>query len=332
MGTGRLGSLERPLEGELGGLLDAGSSDFDGVLHVRTGRLVRMLDPRTGGFGGRRHRLDGVLEGGARRPSGLDESAGGATEASGPGLGPALLRPTIEHETHEGPDGGRLPRPLQSFLGDDLCGLVLSEGLDRTGSRPGGTGDEGDFHELSHGREPTHAPFVTNRPSARKVRRVSDLQAFAPLVTGFFDDQSWPLADVEPDELWETAFEGEHGVWPCRVHCYAADRRLVFISAFAGLVPEDRLGAMGEFCNRANFGLAVGNFELDYDGGEVRFRTSLDAAESSADIELIRNVVVANVITFDQYLPGIEAVLEGTDPARAIALVENDVEAVVQPD
>jgi len=153
---------------------------------------------------------------------------------------------------------------------------------------------------------------------------VSALQAFVVLVTGFFEDQSWPLAEIEPDELWETAFEGEHGVWPCRVHCYAADRRLVFISAFADLVPEDRLEAMGEFCNRANFGLAVGNFELDHDGGEVRFRTSLDAAESTADIELIRNVVVANVITFDQYLPGIEAVLAGTEPVDAIEDVEDE--------
>ncbi len=147
---------------------------------------------------------------------------------------------------------------------------------------------------------------------------MSDPQAFTSLVTGFFDEQSWPLAEIEPGELWETAFEGEHGVWPCRVHCYAADRRLIFISAFAGVVGDDRVDALGEFCNRANFGLAVGNFELDYDGGEIRFRTSLDAAESTADAELIRNVVVANVITFDQYLPGIEAVLAGTNPADAI--------------
>jgi hypothetical protein len=157
---------------------------------------------------------------------------------------------------------------------------------------------------------------------------MAQMQSFAGLVLGFFEDQSWPVAEIDPEELYETAFEGEHGVWPCRVHCYDSDRRLVFISAFPGLVPEDRRGAIGEFCDRANFGLAVGNFELDHDGGEVRFRTSLDAAEVWPDVELVRNVVVANVITFDQYLPGIEAVLAGTDPADAI----EDVEEILDED
>ena len=153
---------------------------------------------------------------------------------------------------------------------------------------------------------------------------MSELQSFAGLVLGFFEGQSWPVAEIEPEELYETAFEGEHGVWPCRVHCYDTDRRLVFISAFPGIVPEDRRVAVGELCNRANFGLAVGNFELDHDGGEVRFRTSLDATEAWPDVELVRNVVVANVLTFDQYLPAIEAVLQGTDAADAVEDVEED--------
>ena len=155
---------------------------------------------------------------------------------------------------------------------------------------------------------------------------------FASLVTSFFGEQSWPIVEIEAGELFETAFEGERGVWPCRVHTYEDDRRLVFISAFAGLVPDELRAVMAEFCNRANFGLAIGNFEIDHDGGEVRFRTSLDAAESPADIELVRNVIVANVITFDQYLPGIEAVLAGTAPADAIEDVEDNVEADVTPD
>ena len=153
---------------------------------------------------------------------------------------------------------------------------------------------------------------------------MSERETFAGLVLRFFEDQSWPVAEIEPGELYETAFEGEHGVWPCRVHCYEAERRLVFISAFAGIVPDDQRTAIGELCNRANFGLAVGNFELDHDGGEVRFRTSLDATEAWPDVELVRNVVVANVLTFDQYLPAIEAVLQGIDPADAIEDVEED--------
>lgn len=144
------------------------------------------------------------------------------------------------------------------------------------------------------------------------------------VVLQFFDEHGWPVEEVEAGELFETSFDGEHGRWPCRLHCYDTDGRFVFVSALASLVPAERRAAIAELCNRANFGLAVGNFELDHDGGEARFRTSLDALDSFASVELVRNVVVANVITFDQYLPAIEAVLAGAEPAAAVAAIEGD--------
>jgi hypothetical protein len=146
----------------------------------------------------------------------------------------------------------------------------------------------------------------------------------ASAVLDFFAGHDWPLAEVEPDELYETSFEGEHGTWPCHVHVYPEDGRVVFVSTHTSLVEPEQRRAMGELCNRANFGLAVGNFELDHDGGEVRFRTSLDALDAGATRELIRNIVVANVVTFDQYLPAIDAVLAGEDPATATEDVEGD--------
>ena len=34
---------------------------------------------------------------------------------------------------------------------------------------------------------------------------------------------------------------------------------------------------MAEYLHRANYGLRVGNFELDYDDGEIRYKTYIDA-------------------------------------------------------
>lgn len=144
----------------------------------------------------------------------------------------------------------------------------------------------------------------------------------AGMVLEFFAAHDWPLTEIEPEELFETSFEGEHGAWPCHVHIHDTDQRVVFVSTHTDLVPPGRLAAAAEFCNRANFGLAVGNFELDHDTGEFRFRTSVDALETKPNATLVRNIVIANVVTFDQYLPALQAVLDGTEPADAIADVE----------
>jgi hypothetical protein len=144
----------------------------------------------------------------------------------------------------------------------------------------------------------------------------------ADAVTAYFESEDWPVAESDGGVL-ETAFEGTLTVWPVRIHVFEEDVRAVFVSAFPSVVPEEQRAAVAEFCNRANFGLAIGNFELDHDGGEVRFRTSIDAEGTAATPELVRNAVVANVLTMDRYVPGLLAVLDGTEPADAIADCED---------
>ena len=139
----------------------------------------------------------------------------------------------------------------------------------------------------------------------------------ADAVNAYFASEDWPVAETDAGVL-ETAFEGSATVWPVRIHVFEEDVRAVFVSAFPAVVPDEHRAAVGEFCNRANFGLAIGNFELDVDGGEVRFRTSVDAEGLEPTPELVCNAVVANVLTMDRYVTGLLAVLNGTDPADAI--------------
>lgn len=146
----------------------------------------------------------------------------------------------------------------------------------------------------------------------------------ADAVTAYFEAEDWPIMESDPGVL-ETAFEGTATVWPLRIHVFEEDVRAVFVSAFPSAIPDEQRAAVGEFCNRANFGLAVGNFEVDLDGGEVRFRTSVDVEGSTLDTAIVRNVVVANVMTMDRYASALIAVLEGADPAAAVEEAEEPV-------
>ncbi len=145
----------------------------------------------------------------------------------------------------------------------------------------------------------------------------------AEAVDAFFAEEDWPVATTDFGVL-ETAFEGTSSVWPVRIHVFDEDARAVFVGAFPAPIADEWRAAVGEFCNRANFGLAVGNFELDVDGGEVRFRTAVDADGAVPSAALVRNAVVANVLTMDRYLPGLVAVLAGVAPVDAIDDVEEN--------
>jgi hypothetical protein len=81
--------------------------------------------------------------------------------------------------------------------------------------------------------------------------------------------------------------------------------------------------AVAEFITRANYGLRIGNFELDFDDGEVRYKSSLDFEGLALTPELIRNTIYPAVQTIDRYLPGLMSVFYASkSPAEAIAEVE----------
>ncbi len=76
---------------------------------------------------------------------------------------------------------------------------------------------------------------------------------------------------------------------------------------------------MAQLLTRINYGLIIGNFEMDFSDGEVRYKTSADLR----DVELIDGVfgrlVFANVRSMDRYTPAIHAMAaEGSDPDEAL--------------
>jgi hypothetical protein len=87
--------------------------------------------------------------------------------------------------------------------------------------------------------------------------------------------------------------------------------------------PDDKMNEVAEFITRANYGMIIGNFELDYSDGEIRYKTSVDVEDIEIGEPLIRHLVYANVLTMDKYFPGLMRVLyAGIDPVNAIEEVE----------
>lgn len=82
--------------------------------------------------------------------------------------------------------------------------------------------------------------------------------------------------------------------------------------------------AIGKFINRANYSIIIGNFELNFADGEIRYKTSIDVEGDRLTSALIKRLVYANVTMMDEYLPGIKSVIEGdVSPVDAIAQIES---------
>jgi hypothetical protein len=139
----------------------------------------------------------------------------------------------------------------------------------------------------------------------------------------FFEDDAWPINRMEGKPAVQMMFRGEHGEWMCYAHAREKDRQFFFYSVSPIKVPDDKRLAMAEFITRANYGLLVGNFEMDFSDGEVRYKTGFDVEKTELTNDLIRPAVYANVASMDKYLPGlIRVIYAEATPTEAIDQIE----------
>ena len=140
----------------------------------------------------------------------------------------------------------------------------------------------------------------------------------------FFTGDEWGPEQLEDQAVLRMEFEGDNGKWTCLAFAHDDRERVVFTSLLPVTVSTDKLPAAAEFICRANFGMEIGNFELDYSTGAVQFRTSIDIEGGELSPKMIQNLAYVNVWVTDQYLPGLVMVLEGdASPSEAIETVEN---------
>ena len=143
------------------------------------------------------------------------------------------------------------------------------------------------------------------------------------VVERFLESDDWPVSRVEGRAVIKTGFEGKNGQFTCYAQERNEQEQFVFYSIFPIRTPENQTHEVAEFITRANYGMIIGNFELDYSDGEIRYKTSLDVEESEITEPLVRHMVYANVLTMDKYFPGLMRVLyAGIDPVSAIDEVE----------
>jgi hypothetical protein len=142
-------------------------------------------------------------------------------------------------------------------------------------------------------------------------------------VAGFLTQEGWPYERTGEQMLLRSRYRGDHGEWFCIAHCRPDYGQCVFYSVAPVRAPEVLRPAVAEFLTRANLGLIIGNFELDYDDGEVRFKTSIQVDDTLLTPSLLRPLLYGNVAAMDKYLPGLEAVLALMQtPSGAIKAIE----------
>src|SRR5262252_6039096 len=72
---------------------------------------------------------------------------------------------------------------------------------------------------------------------------------------------------------------------------------IVILAILSKVVEPPQRVAVAELITRINYRISIGNFEMDFEQGGVRFRTSADLEGSPAEPAILRQLLRANLAT-----------------------------------
>jgi len=139
----------------------------------------------------------------------------------------------------------------------------------------------------------------------------------------FMEEEDWKYEILEGETVLRFNFKGRAG----RLLCYADVEEdkdwLIFYSYLPVNAPADKMQTVAEFIARANRGMRIGNFELDFEDGEIRYKTSIDIEGGELTNKMIHNLLQANLSTMDRYFPGVmELIYSEKSPRDLIQKIE----------
>lgn len=105
------------------------------------------------------------------------------------------------------------------------------------------------------------------------------------------------------------------------------DDRFLFYLNFGFDAPAERRDECARLLARANWGLSIGNFEMDYEDGQLRFKVSVAFGGTELAEPLVRNSILAAMSAVEAYAAAFaDVIVQGDTAEDAMARAAADEE------
>lgn len=130
-------------------------------------------------------------------------------------------------------------------------------------------------------------------------------------IVELFQREEWNYDQIQDQPILRIGMNGKNGKWVGYAQAREEQDQFIFYSVLPVSAPEEKRTEMAELLTRLNYGLVIGNWEMDYRDGEIRYKTSIDVEGDQLSHALARNVVFLNLQMMDRSLKAIMGVIYG---------------------
>ncbi|MCS7035701.1 MAG: YbjN domain-containing protein [Saprospiraceae bacterium] len=133
------------------------------------------------------------------------------------------------------------------------------------------------------------------------------------------------LTDTPVQTVLRMGMGMENGRFDVFIDVRPEHQQTLIFTVFPSIVPESQRLRVSEFITRANYGLVVGNFEMDMGDGELRYKVTYfyDNMFPNSETVFLKSLFTSFHM-MNRYLPGIMAVIYANVlPQVAVNQIEN---------
>lgn len=141
-------------------------------------------------------------------------------------------------------------------------------------------------------------PGPATKGKRRRRKRATSIMA---TMRRALEEQGWRYAVVEEAPLVAFNVAGERATYPCWGAANDDTEQCTAFVVFPHRVPEHKRPVAAELLTRINYGLAIGNLEMDFADGELRFRASIDVEGGRLSTRMVLTMFTGGLWAFDRY-------------------------------
>ena len=174
--------------------------------------------------------------------------------------------------------------------------------------------------------EPAEMPPATAKGGSSEATKEGPMETTFEKLVEFFEAEGLKH-QANPEGGVVIASFAAQNLSVCIYFALHADEGLLQLFApLPAKIPPGCRPAIAEAIARANYGMKMGKFELDYSEGELRFQIANAFTAEGLDAEIIRRLIGTAVYTVDRYFPAMMSIIYGNElPEDAIRHVEQSV-------
>ena len=131
------------------------------------------------------------------------------------------------------------------------------------------------------------------------------------VIKKFFEDKTWKYEYIEDDNVFISNINMKNILGNVRIFISISENSYNVYTILNSKVEKKYYPLVAEFLHRANYGLLDGNFEMDYNDGEIRYKSFVNFRSIDLTSEIVEESIIVGAAMMNRYGKGLLKIILG---------------------